>query len=87
MKMEINNLPNKEFKAMFIKILIKLRRKMDEYSENFNKKIRNIKKYQSELKNTTEMKNTPEGINSRLDDAEQISNVGGRVVKITQTEQ
>ena len=42
---------------------------MGELSENFNKE--NIKKNQSELNNIiTEMKNTLEGINSRLEDAE-----------------
>ena len=35
--MEISNLPDKYFKVMVIKILIKLRRRMDELSENFNK--------------------------------------------------
>ena len=40
------------------------------------------------LKNTiTEMKNTVEGISSRLEDAEQISNLEGRVTKSTQAEQ
>ena len=35
-KVEISNLPNKEFKVMIIKMLNKLRR-MDEHSENFNR--------------------------------------------------
>ena len=42
-------------------------------SENLNKEMENIRKYQIEvieLKNTiTEMKNTPEGFNRRLDKA------------------
>jgi len=35
--MEISNLPDKEFKVMVINMLTKLRRRMDEHSENFNK--------------------------------------------------
>lgn len=45
-KMKINNLLDKEFKAMVIKMLTELRRRMDEHSENFNKEIENTRKYQ-----------------------------------------
>ena len=57
-----------------------LRRRMDEHSENFSKELENIKKNQSELKNTiTENKNSQERINSRLDDTEeQISDWSGQ---------
>ena len=66
---------------MIIKMLNKLRR-MDETSEKFNKKLKNIK---TNLKNTiTEIKNTLEGINGRLDDTgEWISEQEDRVVEIT----
>ena len=37
-------LPEKEFKIVVIKILTKLGRKMDKYSENVNKEFENIKK-------------------------------------------
>ena len=37
--MDISDLSNKRFKIMVIKMIIKLRR-MDEYSENFNQKIK-----------------------------------------------
>lgn len=37
--MEISNLPDKELKVMVIKMLSDLRRRMDEYSENFNKEL------------------------------------------------
>lgn len=48
---------------MVIKMITKLE---DEHSKDSNRKIENIKKSQSELKNTiTEMKNTLKGINSR----------------------
>lgn len=42
-KMKISNLPNKEFKVLFIKMLIKFRR-MKEQSENVNKEEEYIKK-------------------------------------------
>lgn len=46
---------------------------MHEPSEHFDKEIENIKSNQSVLKNTRmKIKNTLEGINSRLEDAEQI---------------
>ena len=69
-EMEINNLSDKEFKVMIIKMLTKLRRRMDDHSENFSRVRKYFKK--SELKNTiTEIKNTLEGINGRLDDTEE----------------
>lgn len=37
---------------MVTESLIELRRKMHVYSENCNKEMENIKKYESELKNT-----------------------------------
>lgn len=65
-------MPDKEFKVVIIKILPGMERRVGEPSKNFNKDIENIKKDQSELKKTvTEMKNAPEGINSRLADAEE----------------
>lgn len=36
-EVEISSLPDKEFKAMIIKILIELERRVDEYYENFSK--------------------------------------------------
>ena len=87
-EIEISNLPDKEFKVMVIKMLTELRRRMDEYIENFNKEISNIKNNQSELKNIiTEMRNTPKRLNSRLDEAEGwINDLEDRIVQISQTE-
>lgn len=42
-EMDISNLPDEEFKVMVINMLNKLRRRMDEHSENFNKEILNHK--------------------------------------------
>lgn len=84
--MKIIILPDKEFEVMVIKMFTWLERRIDEFSENFNKEKEKMKK--TGLKNTiTEMKNTVEGISSRLEDAEQISNLEGRVTKSTQAEQ
>ena len=84
---EINYLPDKEFKAIVIKMLTELGKRINEYSENFNKEPENTN-HQSELMNTvTEMKNTPEGINSRLGDTEEcLSDLEDRI-EITQTKQ
>lgn len=52
---EMNNLSDKDFKVMATKMLNKLRRKMDDHSDNFNnKEIENIRKHQEEV---TELKN------------------------------
>lgn len=66
--MKINNLLDKEFKVMVIKMLTELRRRMDERSENFNKEIENSIKDQIEV--IAELKNTLKEFNSRLDEAE-----------------
>lgn len=61
---------------------------MIEPSKNFNKEKKYIKTNQSELNMVTGLKNTLEGINSRLDDAEeQISDLKDRLVEITPAEQ
>ena len=77
-KMDTSNLPDTDFKTLVIRILNELRRRVDELSENFIKEIGNIiievesiEKNQSEMKNIlTEMKNTLQGINNRVDEAE-----------------
>ena len=43
-KTEINNLPDKEFKALMIRMLTELRKRIDEHSENFNKEVANTKR-------------------------------------------
>ena len=75
--MEINNLLDKEFKAMVLKILTKFSKRMHDHRENFNKKTENIRSYQIEvlkLKNIiTELKNILEKFNIRLDEAKKGS--------------
>lgn len=49
---DISNPHNKKFKVLIIKVLKGLRKRMDEHSENFNKEFENMKKNQTEVKNT-----------------------------------
>ena len=46
-KTEINNLPDKEFKALIIRMLTELGKIMDEHNENLNKELENIRKNSS----------------------------------------
>lgn len=81
--MEISTLSDKQFMVVIIKMLTKLRRRMDK--QNFNKELENTKENQTELKNTvTGIKNALQRINSRLDDREEWRR--DRVVDIIQTE-
>ena len=67
-KTEISNLPDKEFKTLEKRKLTEFGER-DEYSENLNKEVKNIKMYQTKLENTIiEMKNIIQGINSRPGD-------------------
>lgn len=91
-EMEINDLPNGEFKITVIKMLSKVKRTPHEQSENFNKDIENIKNYQTEiteLKNTiTELQNSIKGFNSKVDYVEErISQNEDSAVDIIQSEE
>ena len=70
-------------------MLTHIRRRLDEHSDLVNKVLQNIKKNQSEMKNTIlEMRNSLEGLNSRVEDTEQhISALDERLEEITQAEQ
>ena len=48
---EISDLLDEEFKVMIMKMLTELGRKIDAYSENFNKKLKNIRNRAEEYKN------------------------------------
>lgn len=45
-------MPGKEVRVMVMKILIGREKRMNEHSKNFKKEIENIKRNQSEMKNT-----------------------------------
>ena len=59
-KIETSNLPDKEFKAMIIKMFKELGRRLDEQSEKLevsNRELQNTRKSQTEMQNTiTEIK-------------------------------
>ena len=56
--------------------------------ESINKDIEELNNKCTETNNTTtEIKNTLEGINSRISEAEQISELGDKMVEITSEEQ
>ena len=44
---QIYNLPDKEFKAIVIRMLTELQKKIDEHSENFNKELEDMTTCQS----------------------------------------
>ena len=71
-KTEINKLTDKEFKAIVVRMPTELRKRIDNLSENFNKNLENIKKKQSELKNTiSEKKKIHQIDSSRLGDKQE----------------
>ena len=53
-EMEISSLPNKELKVMVIKMFPKLKRRIDEQNENFNKEMEK-KKVQNRSHNLQEV--------------------------------
>ena len=60
---------------------------MEDLSETFNKEIEEVKKNQTEMKNSvTEIKYTLEGISS-LEEAEETSNLEDRVMESVHTDQ
>ena len=71
---------------MAIKMLTKLTRRMDEYSETEN--IRKIQTEVTELKNkTTELKNIVEGFNNRLENLKiRLVTWKNKVIEFTQVE-
>ena len=73
---------------MTIKMLTKLRRRMEGHSENINKKLENIRKNQSKLRNIiTVLKNMLEVFIRRPDElAERIRDLEGWPVELIQTE-
>lgn len=49
-KQQIKNVSDKELKALVIKMLTEIEKRIHEHSENFNKELENVKKTQSEMK-------------------------------------
>ena len=73
---------------MIVKMIRNLENKMEKMQESINKDIEKLKNKHTETNSTiTEIKNTLEAINSRLSEAEQISELEDKMVKITSEEQ
>ena len=95
---EIGNLPDKEFRIMIVKMIQNLENKMElqinsletrieRMQERFNKDLEEIKKSQYIMNNAiNEIKITLEGINSRIMEAEDRSEVEDRILEINETE-
>ena len=84
---EINNLPDKQFKVMVVKMFTELERKMDKYSKNFNWD----RKYKKVASRDAELKNTITAIKLKYLIADgwirRISYLEHKAVELTQTEQ
>ena len=73
---------------MMVKMIKNLENKMEKMQESINKDLEELKDKYTETNNTiTEIKNTLEGINSRISEAEQISELEDKMVEITSEEQ
>ena len=69
---EIGKLPEKEFRIMIVKMIKNLENKMKKMQESINKDLEGLENKHAETNNIiTEIKNTPEGINSRISEAEE----------------
>ena len=85
---EIGKLPEKEFRIMIVKVIKNLESKMEKMQESINKDLEELKNKHAETNSTiTEIKNTLEGINSRISEAERISELEDKTVEITSEEQ
>ena len=69
---EIGKLPEKEFRIKIVKMIKNLGNKMEKMQESINTDLEELKNKHAETNNTiTEIKYTPEGINSRISEAEE----------------
>ena len=85
---EIGKLPGKEFTVMIVMMIKNLENKMETMQESINKDLEELKNKHTETNNTiTEIKNTLGGINSRISEAEQISELEDTMVEIISEEQ
>ena len=84
-EVEMGNLLVKEFRVMIVKTIQYLRKRMEAQTEKiqemFNKELEDLKNRVNNT--TTEMKTTLEGINSRINEAERISELEDRLMEIT----
>ena len=73
---------------MIVKMIKNLENKMEKIQESINKDLEELKNKHTETNNRiTEIKNTLERINSRISEAERISDLEDKIVEITSEEQ
>lgn len=84
-KMVISSIPNNKLKVMVIKILTGLEERAEDLSKTSTKRQK-TKRNQSDMKNITKINNTIDGISSRLQEAEQISDLEDRIMESNQAE-
>ena len=85
---EISSLPEKEFSVMIVKMIQNLGNRMEKIQETFIKDLEELKSKQTMMNNTiNEIKNSLKGINRRITEAEQISELEDKRVEITTAEQ
>ena len=84
---EIGNLPEKEFRAMRVKMIQNLVNRKEKIQKPFHKDLEELKSKQTVMNNTSnEIKNSLQGINSRITEAEeQISDLEDKIVEIPQS--
>ena len=76
---EIGSLPEKEFRAMTVKMIQTLGNRMEKTQESFNKDLEELKSKQTMMNNTiNKIKNSLKGINSRITEAEEIGRASCR---------
>ena len=64
---EIGKLPEKEFRIMIVKMIKSLENRMEKMQKSINKELEKLKNKHTETNNTI----LPEGINSRVSEAEE----------------
>ena len=86
---EIGSLPEKEFRAMIVKMIENLGNRMEKIQETFNKGLGKLKTKQTMMNSKiNEIKYSLEGINSRITEAKgRISDLEDKIVEITTAEQ
>ena len=74
---------------MIVKMIQNLAKRMEKIQETFNKDLEELKSKQTMMSNTiNEIKNSLEGVNSRINKAEEwISELEDKIVEISTTEQ
>ena len=66
---EIGKLPEKEFRITMVKMIKNLENRMKKIQESINKDLEKLKN--KHYNTITKIKNTPEGVNSRISEAEE----------------